>query len=802
MTQIDRINGLIGSIAIKAPCRVATTANITLSGEQTIDTVAVVADDRVVVKNQTNQTENGIYDASATAWSRAADFDGNRDFVKGTVVRVLEGTAGGIYYEVTSEGVIVGESNIIFAATTLPLAPDTFYLVANKTAAQALTAAQDGDKVFITSDDGGEFTVRYNATPATYADDGGSYCGTQFIPSGGDGTIGIVRDGDISEYNSDWFGLAGTGAAIWAAIQALPADGGTVVVPAYPSAYEYSGNWDIATLAKPVRIKGTNVRDGDIVDIYFTQIDSTDAITFGSNLYLENLKIRGNRAGGHSGDGLVSILAGGCDWQNVTIRDFGRDNIHVENFFINEGRNVTSRNAGRCTWYLDVANENRYYNSKGVNSGQDTGTYAASDRCDIWIVEGNANIFDVDVGNNSTGEYSVRIDEGYGNRIEGWHDGGTDALAKLGTSTTHNTITLAGAFSKGSLDEGISNHVLNTDNANLSPADVRQGTFPLIKNLIRNSSATGGTNGWSPSDADSLSHITTEGGVTGQSIKAIFSASASGASFGVNNTVIAVASGDIVVMKAKIKASRALDSDEHVGMAFTATTAYPDRPTAYQKIGTEFNEYTFAWRATAVSSDINPLFKLNSNAAIDISFTDVMVAINPPCHPSQVPFIYTANDTFVEVDSARIYRANTDVAFLTSLAIVEEAPVDPSGGMIAMAGGRLWDPASVGLDTSYLVHFELTNTTRGAYSWTVSTSGTNEYYLEASGGGDPGITPSEEVHILKALATQGTVGSLAVDEWDYGDNDTLGYSTLYVRLTSGISPVATDYVMSFGWAQV
>ena len=79
---------------------------------------------------------------------------------------------------------------------------------------QAMTFSQyhAGTKVFITSADGGEFTVRYNATPATYADDGGSYCGTQFIPSGGDGTIWIVRDFDGPIW-AHWFGLFTTNSA-------------------------------------------------------------------------------------------------------------------------------------------------------------------------------------------------------------------------------------------------------------------------------------------------------------------------------------------------------------------------------------------------------------------------------------------------------------------------------------------------------------------------------------------------------------------------------------------------------------
>ena len=60
---------------VKESCLVATTgSNITLSGTQTIDGVAVTADKRVLVKDQTNKVQNGIYLCKAGAWSRATDF--------------------------------------------------------------------------------------------------------------------------------------------------------------------------------------------------------------------------------------------------------------------------------------------------------------------------------------------------------------------------------------------------------------------------------------------------------------------------------------------------------------------------------------------------------------------------------------------------------------------------------------------------------------------------------------------------------------------------------------------------------
>lgn len=125
--QNDRIYGLTGNIAVKAACKVATTANITLSGLQTIDGVALsagipglVAPDRVFVKNQTDTTTNGIYDCNSGAWTRSPDFDGNRDVIKGTIVYVTDGaTLTNLYfYKCTSTDspIIIGTSALTFTA--------------------------------------------------------------------------------------------------------------------------------------------------------------------------------------------------------------------------------------------------------------------------------------------------------------------------------------------------------------------------------------------------------------------------------------------------------------------------------------------------------------------------------------------------------------------------------------------------------------------------------------------------------------------------------------------------------------
>ncbi len=69
------VDGVAQGLDIKASCISATTANITLSGAQTIDGVAVIAGDRVIVKDQTASQDNGIYVVAAGAWARASDAD-------------------------------------------------------------------------------------------------------------------------------------------------------------------------------------------------------------------------------------------------------------------------------------------------------------------------------------------------------------------------------------------------------------------------------------------------------------------------------------------------------------------------------------------------------------------------------------------------------------------------------------------------------------------------------------------------------------------------------------------------------
>lgn len=85
---------ILGQPALQS-IQVATTANITLSGVQSIDGVGVAVGDRVLVKNQTTVLDNGIYTASNGAWTRSYDMQQNATIPNGLLVYVKLGTAGG-----------------------------------------------------------------------------------------------------------------------------------------------------------------------------------------------------------------------------------------------------------------------------------------------------------------------------------------------------------------------------------------------------------------------------------------------------------------------------------------------------------------------------------------------------------------------------------------------------------------------------------------------------------------------------------------------------------------------------------
>ncbi len=100
----------------KASVRVATTENISLSGTPSIDGVSIVEGNRVLVKNQTIATQNGIYIVSASSWSRSADFDQDQEATAGVFFFVEEGVTNGDagFVLTTDNQVTIGVTDLTF----------------------------------------------------------------------------------------------------------------------------------------------------------------------------------------------------------------------------------------------------------------------------------------------------------------------------------------------------------------------------------------------------------------------------------------------------------------------------------------------------------------------------------------------------------------------------------------------------------------------------------------------------------------------------------------------------------------
>lgn len=115
----DYVDSLVsGGVVWLAAVRAATTANITLSGTQTIDGIALGVGDRVLVKDQTTGSQNGIYVVASGSWTRATDFDtaSQAEISTGKSVFTSDGTTnGGTQWTLSTTGTItVGTTALSF----------------------------------------------------------------------------------------------------------------------------------------------------------------------------------------------------------------------------------------------------------------------------------------------------------------------------------------------------------------------------------------------------------------------------------------------------------------------------------------------------------------------------------------------------------------------------------------------------------------------------------------------------------------------------------------------------------------
>lgn len=111
------VDAVASGLDIKTSVRVATTATLTLSGPQTIDGVAVVAGNRVLVKNQTSADTNGLYLVAAGAWVRTLDANTSAEVTSGLFTFVEEGTANAStgWVLTTPDPIVLGTTPLAFS---------------------------------------------------------------------------------------------------------------------------------------------------------------------------------------------------------------------------------------------------------------------------------------------------------------------------------------------------------------------------------------------------------------------------------------------------------------------------------------------------------------------------------------------------------------------------------------------------------------------------------------------------------------------------------------------------------------
>jgi hypothetical protein len=194
------VDAAIVGLSWKQPVRAATTANITLSGAQTIDTVPVVDGDRVLVKDQSTQADNGIY-IVGTPWTRSPDADTYDEMVSAMVFVESGGLAGAAFYCPIQPGGTLGVTAITwsnfsvagtyFAGTGLSLAANTFSITNTTVAAGSYGS---GSAV-------GTFTVNAQGQLTAAADTNIAIAATQITS----GTI------DSARLSGTYSGITGVG---------------------------------------------------------------------------------------------------------------------------------------------------------------------------------------------------------------------------------------------------------------------------------------------------------------------------------------------------------------------------------------------------------------------------------------------------------------------------------------------------------------------------------------------------------------------------------------------------------------
>ena len=512
-------------ISWKQPCAVGTLVNITLSGLQTIDGYTTLAGDRVLVKNQGTAANNGIYLASATAWTRALDADNWNELI--SAISFLEyGTqAGGAWFCTAQPGGTLGVTAVNWsqfttsatysAGTGLTLTGTVFSITPVGTANTYGSATQTPVFTTIAS---GQVTAVTNTTitPAVGSITGlGTGVATALAVNTGSvgafvvngGALGTPSSGTLtnctfptlnqnttgyaaslgggaigslpyqSAVNTTTFLVAGTNGQVLTLAAGVPSwatpSGGTV------TSVSGTGSVNGITLTGTVTSSGSLTLGGTLGSIANSQLTNS-SITFGATAAALGTTVSGFNAvsigATTASTGAFTYLSTNSSTSTTPTLSFNGSNSNIASGATISGSYLQnllqnkSGTAGASTNYVlsnDLGTDSTYYGEFGMNSS----VFSASTPADFFSIN-NGIYF-----SGHDGDVSIGSGNGYKTYLA-WGTAGQsahviNASGAIGLSTNLGT-TPAGS---GTTGFGTSGYLMQSGGSTAAPTWVAQSTI-------------------------------------------------------------------------------------------------------------------------------------------------------------------------------------------------------------------------------------------------------------------------------------------------------------------------------------
>lgn len=279
------VDGLIQGRAHKQSVLVATTTNITLSGEQTIDGVTT-SQSRVLVKDQTDASENGIYVSGSGSWSRSDDMDSGAE-VLGATFLVRDGTTNGdIVFICTNDSEpTLDTDNIAFTEIAGALADGQ--VTTSKLADAAVTTAKIADSAVTTAkiNDAAVTNAKLADGSVLEAKIGSAAVTTGKIADAAvteaklnDGAVATAKIADAAVTNAKLANSTISGKALGTNLDSLSAGDGISMTAYDGSAAVSDLTLDLDGSSLSVGSAGVKVADGGIASSMLSQTGGSEAV--------------------------------------------------------------------------------------------------------------------------------------------------------------------------------------------------------------------------------------------------------------------------------------------------------------------------------------------------------------------------------------------------------------------------------------------------------------------------------------------------------------------------------------------